>query len=124
MCIDVKKFKLHNFVVASFFTGIAGALMGHFTTFISPTLYTIDESLLELQMTILGGLGSLPGSILGAAVLTIVPELSRSVYEYRLLIMGAIMVVLMIFAPKGLLGRDGVFDKIVSAINKKHTQKN
>ena len=97
-------------MVASFFTGIAGALMGHFTTFISPTLYTIDESLLELQMTILGGLGSLPGSILGAGVLTIVPELSRSVYEYRLLIMGAIMVVLMIFAPKGLLGRDGVFD--------------
>lgn len=122
--IDVKKFKLHNFVVASFFTGIAGALMGHFTTFISPTLYTIDESLLELQMTILGGLGSVPGSIRGAAVLTIVPELSRSVYEYRLLIMGAIMVVLMIFAPKGLLGRDGVFDKIVSVINKKHTQKN
>ena len=117
--IDVKKFKLNCFVIASFFTGIAGALMAHFTTFISPTVYTTDESLLELQMAILGGLGSLPGSILGAGILTIVPEVSRAAYEYRLLIMGVMMVILMLFAPKGLLGRGGVWDKVVSLIRKK-----
>jgi len=117
--IDVKAYKLNNFIIASFFTGIGGAMLAHLTTFISPALYTIDESLIELQMAILGGLGSLPGSILGSLILVVVPEISRGVYQYRLLIMGIMMVVLMLFAPNGLLGRGGVKDKVMDAVYKK-----
>ncbi len=122
--INVKAFKLNNFVIASFFSGIAGSLMAHFTTFLSPTVFVYDEALLELQMAILGGLGSLPGSILGAAILTILPEVSRAAYEYRLLIMGIMMVVLMLFVPNGLLGRDGVVDRVIALVRKmgKRTQ--
>ncbi len=121
--IDVKAYKLNNFIIASFFTGIGGAMLAHMTTFISPSLYTIDESLIELQMAILGGLGSLPGSILGSLILIVVPEISRGVYQYRLLIMGVMMVILMLFAPNGLLGRGGVRDKIMDAIRRKSSIK-
>lgn len=55
-------------------------------------------------MVILGGLGSIPGTILGATVLTIVPELIRSLMQYRMLIYGVIMVVMMLVRPQGLLG--------------------
>ena len=55
-------------------------------------------------MVILGGLGSIPGTILGAVVLTVVPELIRSLMQYRMLIYGVIMVVMMLVRPQGLLG--------------------
>lgn len=117
--IDVAKFKMVNFTIASFFTGIAGAALVHYTMFASPTNYTIDESLIMLQMPILGGLGSLPGSIVGTAILTVLPEISRAFYNYRLLFMGILMVVLMLFAPNGLLGTGGLRDQLIAAINKR-----
>jgi branched-chain amino acid transport system permease protein len=110
--IDVPFYKAICFTVGSFFTGLAGALMVHYTRFASPSNYTIDESLIMLQMAILGGLGSLPGSIIGAIILVVFPEISRSFYQFRLLFIGIIMVVLMLFAPNGLLGRNGVVDMV------------
>ena len=117
--IDVPKYKTICFAIGSFFTGIAGAALAHYTMFTSPTNYTQDQSIIMLQMVILGGLGSLPGSIIGAALLTILPEISRAFYEYRLLFLGVLMVILMIFAPQGLLGRGGIKDKVIAYINKK-----
>lgn len=119
--IDVPKYKMICFSLGSFFTGIAGAALAHYTMFTSPTNYTQDQSIIMLQMVILGGLGSLPGSIIGAILLTILPEISRAFYEYRLLFMGVLMVVLMLFAPQGLLGRGGIKDKIVLYMNSKRT---
>jgi len=112
--IHVPNYKLLCFTVGSFFTGLAGAAMVHYTMFTAPTNYTIDESLLMLQMAILGGLGSLPGSIIGTIILVVAPEISRSFYQYRLLFMGVLMVVLMLFAPNGLLGRHGIKDQLVA----------
>ena len=117
--IDVPKYKMYCFAIGSFFTGIGGAAIVHYTKFASPTNYTIDESLIMLQMPILGGLGNLPGSIIGTAILTIMPEISRTFYEFRLLFMGILMVVLMLFAPNGLLGRNGIKDQIVSKYRKR-----
>ena len=87
--------------------------MVSYTNYASPYNFTIDESLIMMQMAILGGLGSLPGCILGAAILIIAPEVSRTVYDYRLLIMGVLMVVLMLFAPNGILGKNGIGEKVV-----------
>ena len=116
--INVKHYKVIAFAIGSFFTGIGGAAMVHYTRFASATNYTIDESLIMLQMPILGGLGSLPGSIIGSAILVVIPELSRVVYQYRLLITGILMVVLMLFAPKGIMGRNGIKDQMVSFFKK------
>lgn len=117
--IDVPRYKTICFSLGSFFTGIAGAALAHYTMFTSPANYTQDQSIIMLQMVILGGLGSLPGSIIGAALLTILPEISRSFYEYRLLFMGVLMVILMLFAPQGLLGRGGIKDKLLWHLNKR-----
>lgn len=87
--------------------------MVSYTGYASPYNFTVDEGLILCQMAILGGLGSLPGSVIGAVILVVVPELSRTAYDYRLLIMGVMMVVLMLFCPNGLLGKNGLKDIIV-----------
>ena len=111
--INIPKYKAFCLGIASFFTGLGGAAMVSYTGYASPYNFTIDEGLILCQMAILGGLGSLPGSILGAVILVVVPELSRTAYEYRLLIMGIMMVVLMLFCPNGLLGKNGLKDILV-----------
>ena len=117
--INLPRYKAFIFGVASMFTAIGGVIMVSYTGYASPLNFTIDEGLLLCQMAILGGLGSLPGSVLGAAILVIVPELSRTAYEYRLLIMGIMMVVLMLFCPNGILGRNGIKDRIIAQIRKR-----
>ena len=111
--IPVPTYKVINFAVASFFTGIAGSAMVHYTQYASPYNYTMDESIYILQMAILGGLGSLPGSILGTAILVIAPEISRTFYEYRLMFVGFMMVGMMIWAPNGILGKQGIGEKVI-----------
>ena len=64
-------------------------------------------------MAILGGLGSLPGSLLGTLILVVAPEVSRSFYEYRLVFVGIMMVIMMIYWPNGLLGKAGVGEKLI-----------
>jgi len=116
--IRVPDYKLLNFAMASFFTGLAGSAMVHYTQYASPFHYTLDESIIILQMAILGGLGSLPGSILGTTILVIAPEISRTFYEYRLIFVGVLMVIMMIWAPNGILGKSGVGDKVIGLQSK------
>ena len=111
--INVPFYKMYNFGIASFFTGIAGSALVHYTQYVSPYNYTMDESVYQLQMAIIGGLGSLPGSILGSAILIVVPEISRVFYQYRLLFVGLLMVVMMVWTPNGILGKKGVGEKII-----------
>jgi branched-chain amino acid transport system permease protein len=115
--INVANFKVINFSVASFFTGIAGSAMAHYINYVSPYTTTLDESIYQLQMAILGGLGSLPGSILGASILVIVPEISRTFYEYRLMLVGFLMVAMMLWSPNGILGRNGIGEKVIGIRN-------
>lgn len=118
--INVAKVKMECFIVASFFTGLAGAALAHYSRFLSPANYSLDESLIILQMAILGGLGSLPGSILGAAILIVFPEVSRTFYDYRLAFMGIMMVLFMLYLPNGILGRNGIADKLKGLVMKRH----
>jgi len=111
--IDVANFKVINFSIASFFTGIAGAAIASYVNFISPFASSLDESIYLLQMAILGGLGSLPGSILGAVILVIAPEISRTFYEYRLMFVGFLMVVMMLWVPNGILGKNGIGERVI-----------
>jgi branched-chain amino acid transport system permease protein len=111
--INVAKYKILNFVIGSIFTGLAGALFVHYTQYASPFNYTLDESIYQLQMAILGGLGSLPGSLVGTFILVVFPEISRSFFEYRLLLVGMLMVVMMLYCPNGLLGKAGVGERLI-----------
>lgn len=71
--------------------------------FINPTSFTFFESALILAIVVLGGLGSIPGVIIASVLLTVLPEVLREVGEYRVLMFGLLMVVMMILKPRGLL---------------------
>jgi branched-chain amino acid transport system permease protein len=109
---NIVKHKLIVFVVGAFFAGIAGSLYAHYITFIDPSSFTAMESITVLLMVVFGGMASLPGSVVGAAVLVIFPELLRFLgmpssvaAPLRQMIYGLLLVVLMILRPQGLIGR-------------------
>jgi branched-chain amino acid transport system permease protein len=104
MGVNVAYYKVLAFAFGTFWAGISGCMLAHFLAFVGPMTFTLDESILHMQMAILGGLGSLPGSILGAAILVSVPQIFQSLYRYRMLLSGILMVVLMIWRPQGILG--------------------
>jgi branched-chain amino acid transport system permease protein len=109
---NIVKHKLIVFVVGAFFAGIAGSLYAHYITFIDPSSFTAMESITVLLMIVFGGMASLPGSIVGAMVLVIFPELLRFLglpssvaAPLRQMLYGLLLVVIMIFRPKGLIGK-------------------
>ena len=109
---NTARFKLLAFVVGAFFAGIAGSLYAHYITFIDPSSFTVMESITILLMVIFGGMGTIEGSLLGAFLLVLVPELLRFVglpssvaAPLRQMLYGLILVVLMIKRPQGILGR-------------------
>lgn len=102
--INVKNIKVVSFTIGTSLAGFAGSLMVHYIGFVGPSNFTFDESLLIMQMCIIGGLGSLPGAVLGAAFFVIMPEIIRPLAVYRLGIGGLIMTLSMLFRPQGFLG--------------------
>jgi branched-chain amino acid transport system permease protein len=109
---DTLKHKLLAFVIGAFFAGIAGSLYAHYISFIDPSSFTIMESILILLMVIFGGMGSIKGSIVGATILVVFPELLRFLgmpsaiaAPTRQMIYGLILIILMIKRPQGLMGR-------------------
>lgn len=108
----VAKYKLQVFVVGAFFAGIAGSLYAHYITFIDPSSFTVMESITILLMVIFGGMGSVKGSLVGAIMLVLFPEILRFLgmpssiaAPTRQMIYGLLLVVFMIKRPQGLLGK-------------------
>ena len=104
MGVNITRCRLFAFSFSAFFAGIAGSFFAHYVTFVSADSFMLAESTTMLAMLLLGGLNSLPGSIIGPAVLLIASELMSGIYEYRMLIYGLIIIIFIIFLPKGLLG--------------------
>ncbi len=109
---DVNKHKIMVFVIGAFFAGIAGSLYAHYITFIDPSSFTVMESIAILLMVVFGGMGSLGGSFVGAAILVIFPELLRFLgmpssvaAPLRQMIYGLLLIVLMLYRPQGILGK-------------------
>lgn len=102
--IHTTYYKLFAFILAAFFAGVAGGLYAHHTSLIDPSGFDFNRSVEILVMVVLGGMGSMLGSVLSATVLTILPELLRSVADYRMVAYSLLLVLMMIFRPKGLMG--------------------
>jgi len=102
MGIDVDRYKLLAFVLGAFIAGVAGALNAHFTFFISPREYGFENAVDILTMTVLGGTSGLFGPMLGATVLALLPELLRFLHDFRSLVNGAVLVLVVLFLPKGI----------------------
>jgi len=104
MGINVFRKKLLIFSISSAFAGLAGAFYAHYMSFIDPNAFTTQQSFLILSLTIFGGLASIPGSIFGAIFLTVLPEILRFLTDYRQIIYGLLVIIMMVFQPRGLLG--------------------
>ncbi len=94
--------KLAAFSMGAFFGGLGGTFFAAFTEFVSPSSFTFIESALILAIVVLGGLGSIPGVVVAAVVMTLLPEFLRDIAQFRILIFGCIMIVMMIWRPRGL----------------------
>ncbi len=102
--VDTRRLKLYAFLISAFFTGVAGGLYAHLLQFINPRSFSILKSTDMLVMVYLGGVGSLTGSLLGAAIFPILMELLRFLGIWRWVVGPLLLVLLMIFRPQGLMG--------------------
>ncbi|HKO55554.1 MAG TPA: branched-chain amino acid ABC transporter permease [Thermoanaerobaculia bacterium] len=113
MGVDTTRYKVKAFIIGSFLAGAAGGLFAHYTpAYLNPTMFTFIKSFDVIVMVVLGGLGSISGSIVAAIILTFLPEGLRSVKDYipggkdpRMVIYSFMLIVLMLTRPQGLLGR-------------------
>ncbi len=106
MGIDLVRNKLVTFALGAFWAGIAGVLLAAQTTFINPDSFTLWESIMILMAVVIGGTGSIPGAIAGALLLKLLPEYFRALAQYRMLIYGVAMIVIIIFKSEGLFPRN------------------
>ena len=108
---DTTKYKLLVFIIGAFFAGIAGSLYAHYITFIDPSSFMVMESVTILLMVIFGGLGSISGSIVGAVILVVLPEILRFMgmpssiaAPMRQMLYGLLLIILMLKRPQGIMG--------------------
>lgn len=104
MGVDTTRLKILAFALGAFWAGIAGVFFAGKFAFVSPESFTFFESVIVLSMVVLGGMGSIPGVVLGALIVVILPEVLREFASYRMLVFGAALVLMMIFRPQGLIG--------------------
>ncbi|HXC51965.1 MAG TPA: branched-chain amino acid ABC transporter permease [Candidatus Limnocylindrales bacterium] len=102
--VDTQRAKVLAFSISSFFAGVAGGLYAHHLQFINPRMFDIVKSTDMLVMVYLGGIGSLGGSILGATIYTLLLELLRPFGAFRMMLMPLMLVLLMLFRPRGIMG--------------------
>ena len=102
MGIDVGRHKMLAFVLGAAIAGLAGTLNAHLTFFIGPGEYGFNRAVDILTMTILGGINGLTGPVLGGVILTILPELLRGLGGFRLVVNGLVLVLIVLFLPKGI----------------------
>lgn len=115
MGINTTQMKVRAFVLSSFFAGIAGSLFSYITNFISPSSFSFLLSVNAVIMVVLGGMGSMTGSITAAIFITAMPELLRSLQEItgidlRMVIYSLLLILVMILRPKGLFGESEITD--------------
>jgi len=102
--INTTLYKIQAFAIGAFCAGLGGGLYAHYLKYISPGDFGFMKSIEILNIVVLGGLGSIPGTVIGSVVLTAAPEVLRFMNDYRMLVYGFLLVVMMVFRPSGLLG--------------------
>jgi branched-chain amino acid transport system permease protein len=102
MGVNVRRYKLCVFVAGAGLAGLAGALNAHLTYFISPNEYGFERAVEILTMGVLGGTGSPWGALIGAVLITLLPELLRGLGHYRPLVNGLILILVILYSPRGL----------------------
>jgi branched-chain amino acid transport system permease protein len=114
--IGVTLLKSECFVIAAFVAGLAGSLYAHEVRYLAPNDFTFWKSIEILIMVVIGGVGSLAGAILGAAVVVGLPEYLRAIGDYRMLVFGAILIATMLFGEGGFAALFATLGRRVAAV--------
>lgn len=107
--ISISKFKVIAFMISAFFAGVAGVLYAHNVSLIKPTHFDYNKSIEILVLVVLGGMGSIKGSIIAAILLTLLPEVLRGAENYRMLLYAILLILIMLFNSSGI--KDVIFKK-------------
>jgi branched-subunit amino acid ABC-type transport system permease component len=93
-----------SLAVSAFYCGVSGALMGGYMSFIQPAMFDMAKSTELVSIVVFGGVGTMSGWLLGTTILTLVTELFRPISQYRMLIYGLVLVLVMVLRPEGIMG--------------------
>jgi branched-chain amino acid transport system permease protein len=105
--INVTRYKVTAFLIGSFWAGIGGGLFAHLNTYLHTNSFGFMKSVEFVVMVVLGGMGSIVGSLAAATLLTLLPEALRVASEWRMIIYSLLLIFLMILRPQGILGKAG-----------------
>ena len=109
--INVARYKLLAFVVSAVFASIGGSMFAHYVTFISPEVFGLYMVILLFTMLFVGGINTTLGPLIGAIVITLFPEMLRRFHSARELLYGAVLLLILLFAPRGIYGLVAVFER-------------
>jgi branched-chain amino acid transport system permease protein len=118
MGIPSTRIKVLAFVLSAFYAGIAGSLYAHSYNYISPEVFGIGQVVIILAMLLVGGVGTISGAVIGAVVLTILPEYLRFVKEYYMFVFGVAVFLIVLFMPHGIVGLGSMFRKLIQRLFK------
>ncbi len=110
MGVDTTGYKVRAFVLAAAFAGLAGGLLVHKLLLVTPRMFTFVRSMEVVAMVVLGGMGSVTGSVLAATILTVAPEWLRAVDQWRMVIYSLLLIALMLTRPTGIFGSREIWD--------------
>jgi branched-chain amino acid transport system permease protein len=118
--VDIARYKTIAFAVSAFYTGVAGGLFAYLITYLSPDAFTLELSIDFIAMIVIGGMGTIVGSIIGAVILTGMQQTLAGLQDLQIFIFGLSLIVFMIFMPRGIMGmlldlRDRVSTKVEPA---------
>lgn len=113
--------RILSLVISAFYCGIAGALAAGYMTFIQPIMFDVTKSNELVSVVVFGGLGSTSGCLIGTTILTLVTEIFRPIAQYRMLIYGLVLVLIMVLRPEGIMGTNELTPRYIKSLlrNKK-----
>ncbi|MEG1799127.1 MAG: branched-chain amino acid ABC transporter permease [Synergistaceae bacterium] len=101
---NTARFRVLSLAISGFYCGVSGALLGGFMSFIQPVMFDMAKSTELVSVVVFGGLGSMSGCLIGTAILTLVTEVFRPISQYRMLVYGLVLVLVMVLRPEGIMG--------------------
>jgi ABC-type branched-subunit amino acid transport system permease subunit len=103
--INIKRWKITAFILGNFLIGVAGAVFAMMLGYIAPTNFAFDASLMLVSIVLLGGIGSPWGTVVAATIVILLPEKLQAIQEYRFLLFAAVVILILLFKPQGILPR-------------------
>ncbi len=119
MGVDTVGYKVRAFVISAAFAGLAGGLLVHYILLVTPRMFTFVRSMEVVTMVVLGGMGSVTGSVVAAGVLTLALEWLRDVDQYRMVMYSFLLIALMLTRPSGIFGTREIWDLLPRAFRRK-----